>query len=93
MPAAEAERWGLVNRVVPAADLAAEAHALARRLADGAPRAMALTRRALDASSDADLESQLELEAALQGIAGRTADHREGVAAFLEKRAPRFTGD
>ena len=60
---------------------------------EGAPRALALTKRALDTSFEATLEAQLEDEAALQGIAGRTADHREGVAAFLEKRPPRFTGE
>lgn len=90
---ADAERWGLVSRVVPAAELTAEARALALRLAAGAPQAIALTKRALNRSLDAGLAAQLEDEAALQGIAGRTADHREGVAAFLEKRPPRFTGE
>jgi 2-(1,2-epoxy-1,2-dihydrophenyl)acetyl-CoA isomerase len=93
LPAAEAERWGLVNRVVPADALAAEVRSVAARLAAAAPRALALTKRALDRSPDASLEDQLEYEAILQGIAGRTADHREGVAAFLEKRSPRFTGE
>jgi 2-(1,2-epoxy-1,2-dihydrophenyl)acetyl-CoA isomerase len=89
----DAERWGLVNRVVPAAGLIAETRAIAGRLAEGAPRALALTKRALNRSLEASLEDQLEYEAALQGIAGRTADHREGVAAFRGKRAPRFTGE
>ncbi len=93
LPAVEAERRGLVSRVVPAADLARETRTLAVRLAAGAPRALALTKDALNRSSEASLEEQLEREAALQGIAGRTADHREGVAAFLEKRPPRFTGE
>jgi 2-(1,2-epoxy-1,2-dihydrophenyl)acetyl-CoA isomerase len=91
--AEDAERWGLVNRVVPADSLAETVHTLAARLAQGAPRAIALTKRALNRSLEATLEAQLEDEAALQGIAGRTADHREGVAAFLEKRPPRFTGE
>lgn len=93
LPAAEALRIGLVNRVVPPEALADEAHALAVRLASGAPRAMALTKRALDRALDQGLEAQLDYEASLQGIAGRTADHAEGLAAFVEKRAPRFTGD
>jgi 2-(1,2-epoxy-1,2-dihydrophenyl)acetyl-CoA isomerase len=91
--AGDAERWGLVNRVVPAADVLHEAHAIAARLATGAPLALALTKRALNRSFDATLEAQLEDEASLQGVAGRSADHREGVAAFLEKRPPRFTGE
>ena len=74
-------------------DLAAEARSVAARLAAGAPRAIALTKRALNRSLEAGLEAQLEDEASLQGIAGRTADHREGVAAFLDKRPPRFTGE
>jgi 2-(1,2-epoxy-1,2-dihydrophenyl)acetyl-CoA isomerase len=91
--AADAERWGLVNRVVPAEALAAEAREVAARLAAGAPRANALTKRALNRSLESGLEAQLDDEAAYQGIAGRTADHREGVVAFLEKRPPRFTGE
>ena len=78
---------------MPADELAEEARAIAARLAAGAPRALALTKRALNRSLEAGLEAQLDDEAALQGIAGRTADHREGVAAFLEKRPPRFTGE
>ena len=93
LSAADAERWGLVNRVVPAEALAAEARAVATRLAAGAPHAMALAKRLLNGAFAAGLEDQLEAEADAQGIAGRTADHREGVAAFLDKRPPRFTGE
>jgi len=93
LSAVDAERWGLVNRVVGADSLAGEAQALAARLAAGAPRAIALTKQALNRSLEAGLEAQLEHEAVLQGIAGQTADHREGVAAFLDKRPPRFTGE
>ena len=93
LTAVDAKRLGLVAQVVSADLLLAEAQAIAGRLADLAPRAVALTKRALEASWTASLEQQLELEAELQGIAGATADHAEGIAAFLEKRPPRFTGE
>jgi 2-(1,2-epoxy-1,2-dihydrophenyl)acetyl-CoA isomerase len=93
LSAVDAERFGLVARVVPSDALAAEAHALATQLAAGAPRALALTKRALDAGWKTTLEEQLEAEAVLQGEAGATADHAEGIAAFLERRPPRFTGE
>lgn len=91
--AADAVRLGLVGRVVPADQLAATAREIAERLAAGAPRAIALTKRALGAAWDRDLEAALEDEAELQDIAGGTKDHEEGMAAFLEKRQPRFTGE
>ena len=93
VPATDAERIGLVSRVVPAGELAAEARAVAARLAAGAPRAIALTKRALDRAWDGDLDAALEYEAHLQDMAGRSKDHAEGMAAFLEKRPPRFTGE
>ena len=93
LSAAAAERLGLVAGVVPAESLLEEARALAARLAAAAPRAVGLTKRAIARSADATLEEQLEYEADLQGIAGATADHAEGIAAFVEKRPPAFTGD
>ncbi len=93
LSATEAERFGLVARVVAADALAAEARAMAERLAGLAPRALALTKRALQRSWLVDLDAALEDEAFRQGIAGATADHAEGLAAFLEKRPPRFTGE
>jgi 2-(1,2-epoxy-1,2-dihydrophenyl)acetyl-CoA isomerase len=93
LSAADAERLGIVNRVVAADDLLGAAQEIAARLAAAAPRAIGLTKRALNRSLETDLESALEYEAFLQGIAGRTADHAEGMRAFLEKRPPRFTGE
>jgi 2-(1,2-epoxy-1,2-dihydrophenyl)acetyl-CoA isomerase len=91
--AATAERFGLVNRVVPDDQLLAEANALATRLAQAAPRALGLAKRALNRALESGLEDTLEYEAQLQSIAGRSTDYREGVAAFVEKRPPRFTGE
>jgi 2-(1,2-epoxy-1,2-dihydrophenyl)acetyl-CoA isomerase len=93
VPAEDALRIGLVSRVVPADQLAAEAKAIAIRLGAGAPRAIALTKRALNAAWDHDLDAALEYESHLQDLAGRTSDHAEGMAAFVAKRPPRFTGE
>lgn len=93
MDAATAERLGLVNRVVPADRLMGEARDLAERLAKSAPLALALTKRALNRALGADLASQLDYEAQLQGVAGNSADHAEGVSAFVAKRPPVFTGE
>ena len=92
IPADEALRIGLVSRVVPNDELLAEARAMADRIAAGAPMAVALTKGALERAATIDLETALEGEAKLQGIAGASADHAEGLAAFRDKRAPRFTG-
>jgi 2-(1,2-epoxy-1,2-dihydrophenyl)acetyl-CoA isomerase len=93
LSAADAERLGLVAKVVPADELAAASRQLAARLAAGAPMAIALTKRAMRRALEASLEGTLEYEADLQGVAGRTRDHGEGIAAFIEKRSPRFEGE
>jgi 2-(1,2-epoxy-1,2-dihydrophenyl)acetyl-CoA isomerase len=90
--AARALDVGLVNRVVSGDALADEATGMARTLASGAPRAVALTKRAIQQALASSLEATLDYEASLQGIAGRTNDHAEGLAAFVEKREPRFSG-
>jgi len=91
--AEEAARIGLVNRVVPADELESASLELARRIADGSPVANRLTKRGIGYAATSSLAEALEHEAILQGIAGRSSDHREGVAAFREKRPPRFTGE
>jgi len=88
----EAERVGLVNRVVPPEALEAETMALARALAAGPTKAIALIKRTLNRALSSDLASLLEYEAAVQEIASATRDHAEGLAAFLEKRPAVFTG-
>jgi 2-(1,2-epoxy-1,2-dihydrophenyl)acetyl-CoA isomerase len=88
----EALRIGLVNRVVPHDDLLTVTGELARRLAEGPTRGYGLTKRAIRYGLGASLEQALDYEAHMQEIAGRTDDHREGVAAFLEKRQPKFEG-
>jgi 2-(1,2-epoxy-1,2-dihydrophenyl)acetyl-CoA isomerase len=87
-----AERLGLVNRVVPHETLMARAMEWAVRLARGPTLAYGLIKRGVDHNLAVDLRAGLEYEAWLQEIAGRTEDHREGVAAFLEKRPAAYLG-
>lgn len=90
--AQEACRIGLVNKVVAEDALAGEVSALAERLAQMPTQALAQIKATLYASFENDLESTLEREAEGQTLCGHTEDHREGVAAFFERREPRFTG-
>ncbi len=87
-----AERWGMIWRCVDDDALMTEAEALVARLAAAPTQGLALTKRALLASAGNTLDAQLDLERDLQRIAGRTPDFAEGVQAFLDKRAPVFTG-
>jgi 2-(1,2-epoxy-1,2-dihydrophenyl)acetyl-CoA isomerase len=88
----EAERLGLVYKVVPGGQLMETARELGSRLARGPAKAIGFTKRALNKSISSDLETMLEYESYLQEIAGATADHTEAVHAFFEKRKPAFRG-
>lgn len=90
--AAQALELGIVNAVVPPEALMNEARKLAQRIAAGPPVAIALTKRALHHNQDVDLRAALEFETFIQGLARDTEDYKEGVKAFMEKRAPTFKG-
>jgi 2-(1,2-epoxy-1,2-dihydrophenyl)acetyl-CoA isomerase len=92
IPAAKAVEWGLANRAIADADFDAEVDALAARLAAGPTRAYAGVKRSLNAWLFERMGAQLELEASIQQEAATSADFREGVMAFVEKRAPGFSG-
>ena len=88
----EAERLGLINRVVPQEELSKQTRELAERLARGPTRAIGLCKRTLNLGINADLASVLDAESEGQAVARQTEDHWEGVQAFLEKRPARFLG-
>jgi len=92
LTAPEAHTWGLVSEVVEAGALAARAAEFAAQVAAMPTRGIGMTKRLLDHAEHASLEDQLEREAQLQSAATQTEDFREGVAAFLEKRPPKFRG-
>ncbi|MEU1803826.1 enoyl-CoA hydratase-related protein [Streptomyces sp. NPDC019937] len=92
LPAAEAERLGLVNRVVPDGELAKTARAWAERLAAGPTRALAATKALVNASLESGRAAAFAAEAAAQETNMTTADANEGVRAFVERRAPVYRG-
>ncbi|MEU6125636.1 enoyl-CoA hydratase-related protein [Streptomyces sp. NPDC047123] len=92
VPAADAERMGLVNRVVPADELEKTAREWAERLAAGPTRALALTKQLVNASLESDRATAFAAEAAAQEINMTTADANEGVASFVGRRAPTYRG-
>jgi 2-(1,2-epoxy-1,2-dihydrophenyl)acetyl-CoA isomerase len=92
LPAEQAAQWGLIWRCVEDAELAAEVDTLARQLAAAPTRALARTKQAMLEGWGRTLEQQLDVERDLQQELGHSADYAEGVAAFMEKRVPRFTG-
>jgi len=93
MGAAEGERWGFFNRVVPAADLETEAIALARQLAQGPGFAHMMTKRMLAQEWNMSIEQALEAEAQAQAICMQTQDFRRAYEAFAAKQKPTFEGD
>ncbi|CAM5670270.1 Enoyl-CoA hydratase/isomerase family protein OS=Streptomyces alboniger OX=132473 GN=CP975_15200 PE=3 SV=1 [Streptomyces alboniger] len=92
VPAAEAHRIGLVNRVVPAGELESTAREWAERLAAGPTRALALTKQLVNASLESDRATAFAAEAAAQEITMTTRDAHEGVASFVERRGPTYRG-
>lgn len=92
VPAVEAERLGLVNRVVPAADLAAAALAFAERLAAGAPLAVRYTKLAVNKLVKEALNTSFDVATALELVTFHSEDHAEALAALREKRTPAFKG-
>ena len=93
LTAAEAESWGLVNRVVPDDEVDDAAAALAQELAAGAPYAVGMAKKVVYNGMDSPLEQGGEYEGVTITGAMATADGQEGIAAFVEKRSPNFTGE
>lgn len=91
--AATALSWGLVSRVVPAAQLLGEAQALAARICRQPPDVLRMTKRLMREGQGASFDAIMEMSAAMQALAHTTRDHEEAVAAFFDKREPRFTGE
>ena len=92
LDAETAAQWGLVWKCVDDAQVLAEATAVAQRLADGPPIAIGMIKAQCEAAWNAPVPEVLDTEAGAQAKAFATADLREGAAAFMEKRRPRFVG-
>jgi 2-(1,2-epoxy-1,2-dihydrophenyl)acetyl-CoA isomerase len=92
LPAEEAAVWGMIWKCVPDAELGATVDALAKSLAVAPTRGLAWTKAAIRGSGQRSLAEQLDIERDAQRELGRSTDYAEGVAAFVEKRTPRFTG-
>jgi 2-(1,2-epoxy-1,2-dihydrophenyl)acetyl-CoA isomerase len=92
IPATKALEWGMINRLVSDDDVMPTALGLAKALGAGPTKSLAMIRRMAWSAADASFEEAMATERNNQRIAGATQDHREGVAAFLGKRAPNFTG-
>jgi enoyl-CoA hydratase len=90
--AQEAHRIGLVNEIVPAADLIARAEAILKKIAANAPIAVKLSLEAVNKGLETSQYEGLALEASYFGLCAATEDKKEGTVAFLEKRAPQFHG-
>ena len=89
----EAERYGIVNRVVPAGDLEREVAALAQRIAAQPPVQISITKKLLNQSLSVSMAEALEFEDVAQSLAFSSRDTREAMMAFVEKRTPEFTGE
>ena len=92
LSAAEALEWGLVNRVVPENEVLKQAEELAHQLAEGPTRSFGVVKKLLAMTFSETLETQMEFEASGIAASAATEDGREGIRAFLEKRAPAFRG-